>query len=292
MTAARGAGALGRRSAALLGAAETCSAPRPARAAGARCGPLAALGRGGGHAWGARGAIPAAAERRRLLAGGAGARVRRRAGRWSGRSRGVALGGRGPVARRRACCARDGERYRRAVDAGAAAAGAGARGRARRRSLAARRPRRGGARGWRARPGTSCGARAAELAARRADRRRARGHAQRACAPAHRHARGRLPASAPRGRRPRPAAARERRARSRTSRGSRARCGRRPPRRASPACSWCCCRSAARCWPSWPAPAGSRGLLELVPHRVARAASRSRCRSLAAVLIHRLARVR
>ena len=52
---------------------------------------------------------------------------------------------------------------------------------------------------------------------------------------------------------------RESAARWRSRRASRASCERRRHRRASPGCSWSPCRSAARCSPSWQAPAGSPG---------------------------------
>ena len=109
---------------------------------------------------------------------------------------------------------------------------------------------RGGAPASAARPATSCAGppRSWPPEPRPSDALEA--HAARIRSPGDRHARGRVPAAAPRRRRPGAPAARQRPGRSRTRRGSRARCAPRPPRRASPALSSCCCRSAAPCWPS------------------------------------------
>ena len=205
-------------------------------------------------ALGREGRDPGAVERRRLLLAGAGVAFALGAF-LAGPAAGLALAAGGPWAVARVLRARR-ERYRRAVDAevpGMALAVADA---LARRALAARRPERGHARGGRRRRARAA-PRRRRAGRRGAHRAGARGDARPRALAAARHRRGRLPAAAPRGRRPRPPAARlragdggELAARGRAARGHR-------PGPLHRAAGGAAARSAAPCWPSWRARAGS-----------------------------------
>ncbi len=237
---------------------------------------------------GSEGRDPGAVERRRLLlAGAAVAGVTGLA--LAGPLAGLALGAGGPWLVSRMLRARR-EHYRRAVEREAAGAGGGAGRRAGGRSLPARRAGRGGRRACRAPPGTSCGAwRPSWPRARRPTTR------SRRCAPGCRR-RGSTPwwrpawsSAAPAATWPGCCASAPRR--SATRHGWRTRSAARPRRRASRAWSWCCCRWAGRCSPSWRALGSSPGLWSsfLTAWLVGIAVA---LQIVAAVAIRRLGRVR
>ena len=253
------------------GVAGALAAARPARRAacvargtGARAGARRARRRRRARSV-ARAAIPGRAERRRLLLGRRGGWPSSPAGRWPGRS--AALGARRRRARgwSRGCCApaasASGGRSTRACRALAlAVADALAGGHSLRGALGEAARSVGGAAGHELR-------RAVRRAGRRGAAPRTR---SRRCARGSRSPRlDTVVAACLLQRRAGGDLARllreTRRGRWRSSRGWRASCAPRRPRRASPGCSWSRCRSAAALLAELASPGWLAGLLELVP---------------------------